>query len=432
MPARRLVIVDPSLKGTDGHYFDYDVGVAGAARQAGLEALVVAAIPLADAVEALSGDGRPPEAGIAFAALDPDAAPTGGRRLVANAMDGLARVAPDLPTFLRRTAFWRRGRRQGPDASVMAVRWARLLADHAIGPGDHVLLPTPEPSLLSGLLRHLRDAADGQAPGAMFHLVMRRDLDETGSEASLIGEVAALLATITGAEASRFGLRFHADTRQLGAQYAARFPQLRFTELPIPVRPMDVSADAGADGVIDITCLGNARREKGFHLLGDVVPVLARLRERGIAGRLVVQTNTNLAGGEPGIAATARRLRDAPEGLVRCVEGPLTSGDYAELMSRSALVLLPYDPALYLGRSSGVFAEALALGKPVIVPDRGWMAAETHPDHGVTFAYPTGLAAAVETALTDYARLRHGAEARAAAWREVQTAERLVAALLTA
>lgn len=431
MPVRRLVIVDPSLRGADGHYFDYDREVALAARAAGLQVLIIGGLALGnEAVAWLARDGAV-DPGLSIATLD-DAPLRGASRrlLLSKAISAVSRVAPDLPPLLRRVTLWRTLTPSAQDAAVMAACWAALIDRHTIGLGDHVLVPTPEASLIEGLLRSLRSRPRPTASGPIFHLVLRRDLDETGPLAPLIRHVEGLLASLAPGEAERLGLRFHADTARLCAQYRQRFPGLEFRELPIPVRAMGIPAMAGDDEVLNIASLGNARREKGFHLLGDVIEALARARANGIKARLVVQTNANVAGGEAGIAATVRRLREAPEGLVRCVEGPLTSPQYAGLMASAAFVLLPYDPALYLGRSSGVFAEALALGKPVIVPDTGWMADGTHPDHGVTFSYPDGLAQAVEAALADYPRLRRGAKTRSAEWQALHNPERLVTALL--
>ncbi len=429
MSARRLAIVDTGLRGFDGHCFDYDREVASAARAVGLEILVVSALgPTSTAKFRLAG-GDCVDDGLSFAPFGEEsglaeATPRLGSRMIG----AVSRFAPDFAPFLRRI--------KGPSFSapnpaanaVMAGRFMALLAKHGIGPDDHVFIPTPDAALFAGLLMHLRQTAPagGSPGGPVWHFVLRRDLDETGPLAREIRHTIHLLADLSSQEAEGWRLRLYADTARLCRQYRARFPLLDFSELPIPVRDMNAYPHRDSDGYINIVMLGSARREKGFHHLGEVIEPLRRARDRGIRARLVVQTNPNLIGGDPGIAATTNLLRRAPSELVTCIDGPLTPELYAGFLTAASIVLLPYDPALYLGRSSGIFAEALALGKPVIVPDSGWMAA----DHGVTFAYPDGLGGAVAQALAAYDDLRAGAQSRSARWSQRHNAARLVSTLL--
>ena len=60
----------------------------------------------------------------------------------------------------------------------------------------------------------------------------------------------------------------------------------------------------------------------------------------------------------------------------------LPRSNYVAWMGRADLILLPYDPKLFRARTSGVFVEAIAAGKPPVVTDGTWMAHELR-QHGL-------------------------------------------------
>jgi hypothetical protein len=47
--------------------------------------------------------------------------------------------------------------------------------------------------------------------------------------------------------------------------------------------------------------------------------------------------------------------------------------EYENLLLNSGVIILPYDPMNYFARSSGILAEALTVGIPVIVPEGSWL-----------------------------------------------------------
>lgn len=57
-------------------------------------------------------------------------------------------------------------------------------------------------------------------------------------------------------------------------------------------------------------------------------------------------------------------------------ENSLPRQEYVEWLQRSSVVVLPYDAKKYRFRSSGIFVEAISLGKLTLVPDGCWMADE--------------------------------------------------------
>jgi glycosyltransferase involved in cell wall biosynthesis len=74
--------------------------------------------------------------------------------------------------------------------------------------------------------------------------------------------------------------------------------------------------------------------------------------------------------------------------------GAPTEQDFVEYLtglSRSSLLVLPYEPHAARSQSSGPFIEAAALGKPVVVPAGTWMSEQLAAGHaaGTIFAKPT-------------------------------------------
>jgi glycosyltransferase involved in cell wall biosynthesis len=114
------------------------------------------------------------------------------------------------------------------------------------------------------------------------------------------------------------------------------------------------------------TYLGPARVEKGFHLMPDAIAILNRQYPDA---RFAVQSVMH---DHRAIKAKSELVRKT--GHVEVIDHSLASEDYYRLLSDSQCVLLPYDPKAYYGRTSGIFAEALAFGKPVITTRGTWMA----------------------------------------------------------
>jgi hypothetical protein len=107
--------------------------------------------------------------------------------------------------------------------------------------------------------------------------------------------------------------------------------------------------------------------------------------------------------------------------------GPLTTDDYFRRVLASDLVLLPYlDPA-YAYMPSGIFADAVVCGAPVVAPARTWVADRLAEGWGAgeIFETPTpeAIAAAVTRALSRLDALRTDAAGQGEAWRRAHSLE---------
>jgi glycosyltransferase involved in cell wall biosynthesis len=111
---------------------------------------------------------------------------------------------------------------------------------------------------------------------------------------------------------------------------------------------------------------GGFRREKGAQLLAEAIPIFAA-RHQDV--HFIIHAPTS----ESDPVAT-RALEHLPR--VEIIRKSFDSKDgYFAAFSRARCVLLPYDPAKYAVRTSGILFEALGLGR-LIPPDHTWLAAE--------------------------------------------------------
>jgi len=115
-----------------------------------------------------------------------------------------------------------------------------------------------------------------------------------------------------------------------------------------------------------VSFVAGARRERGAHLLPDIVEKCSSM---GV--RFVIQVRV---GGDPGFDGTKlAELGERPN--VQLYQGAMPAKDYYKLIA-SSVVLMAYDADRYQNRATGVYLEAKCLGAPMIVSPRNWLADE--------------------------------------------------------
>lgn len=121
--------------------------------------------------------------------------------------------------------------------------------------------------------------------------------------------------------------------------------------------------------------VGDAREEKGFSLLPAIYDRLALQVVKGRPVRLAVQAyQTGPTADVEMLKATDRLLRSTGDGNI-VVPEPLPPDRYAAMIAASDIVFNLYKRTNYIARSSGIFVEAIACRKPVIVTAGTWMSA---------------------------------------------------------
>lgn len=309
----------------------------------------------------------------------------------------------------------------------------RLLSLTSAGADDHVWLGTAHArEVLAVVLAAQRLGARSPTFHLEFrHSLFRSEPTQAELEQSPIVRLYRTFFSLSRTQESAGRIRFHTDTAELARDYELLYRQ-PFGVLPIPFRGELISAIARRPGEpLRFAYLGEARDEKGFALLPGLINHLLDDYLRGGRVRLLVQANVSAPQYNPLSAAALERLKRYPAEYVELfgLGAPLTPDEYYTLVSQADAVLLPYDRDRYRACSSGTLAEALAGGRPAVVPARSWMSAQLPPGSGEVFHDAASFAAAVERLIERYDDYRVRAEAHAERWRAAHSPGALVAAL---
>jgi hypothetical protein len=181
-----------------------------------------------------------------------------------------------------------------------------------------------------------------------------------------------------------------------------------------PPGAMDVSVPAASKGPPCVAILGHSLPKKGFHLVPELVARNPQLQ-------WLVQVSP---AGQDKLWHKARAAMHAAQN-VQLVIGSLDPAAYYELISRADLILMPYDAAQLPLRSSGIFSEAVAASKVVVVPQGTWMSDQLAAGHGSGAVFdsqtPESISDALHQALARLPELSLYARTLAPAWRSQQS-----------
>jgi glycosyltransferase involved in cell wall biosynthesis len=234
----------------------------------------------------------------------------------------------------------------------------------------------------------------------------------------------------------RFGLRrlvashprtwVCAPTQEMVSQFEA-LCGIRVHQVPIPVIIEDLQSTEVDSSRVCIAYLGHANPAKGIDLLPEIV---RRVSTRKASAHFLIQVY-----GDPQMCATLQEgLADCPAEAVTLTIGALDPAIYRDFLQRAQIVLLPYAKELYGWASSGIFSEAMSLGKVVVVTPDTWLARqlEKFRGGGVVAAAMSGqdIAQAVEQAAESLPELSRLASMAAPRWKEHHSPSRFVDTVL--
>ncbi|MDG5497429.1 glycosyltransferase [Niveispirillum sp. BGYR6] len=402
---RQLFIVDHSLSSKSGHYFEYSRSVAQGAAQCGWEVRILA-----------------------------------NRQLRLDDGESLAEalgVKEVRPVFDYGWSRWSDIPPHQPIQGHFGHDVLLELAAAGVGPADLVLIHTLGWSQLSQLLWSLAAIPPWRAAKLpRFSIVLRydpRDLDTGYSR-----KVVALCNRLAANKRMAARVRFHTDTDRLTA-LCGRLLKVQASTLPIPfdqaamLRALEKAEDGrgsgkGVPGPLTLVYIGDAREEKGYPLLPEMVRQLWESYFRTGRLRLLAQSNFNIAGGEATVPEARQRLRQFPSPEVHLLTSALDTDAYYGLLAAADIVLIPYNPERYQARSSGIMVQAQCAGKVVVTSSGSWM--ETRAADGtVTFDGPATFVDAVRRAVDGYEVLHRQAVARTEYWRSEASADHFVKVL---
>jgi hypothetical protein len=190
--------------------------------------------------------------------------------------------------------------------------------------------------------------------------------------------------------------------------------KLDVVPMPLPYREPGGSRSPKADSSLPLVAiLGGTRREKGSHLIPKIVRACRSLVDVEF---LVQLTNNTLSAEE--VEALAR-VAEEPGVLV--IREAMTLVDYENALMSADIALFPYEVIPYRKRTSGVFGEAVAFGKPVVVTPGTWMAGQIEAGRAAgTIAedlHPDSIARAIAGCVANLEPLQEAARALSSAWR---------------
>jgi glycosyltransferase involved in cell wall biosynthesis len=266
---------------------------------------------------------------------------------------------------------------------------------------DLLILPCCDQVLAASIARHFGRIWLRSAPHVLLwllygphYLLSTDDPRAVALGAECRGAFASLAASLGDARR----LHAYAETQQM-ADFYHPLIGLKIGVMPAPglLMPARSERPRTTGRPPTVLCIGFANRPKGYRLLPEAIePVLRRHRDVRFLIHGIVK-GSDAEGDQPifdRLSALGERV------VVR--QDVLSDRDYAALLGEADLLLLPYDPAVYRTRGSGVFSDARRIGLPVVATgtcafagpafDEGWGVA-------ITQYSPPGVAAAVLSAL---------------------------------
>jgi glycosyltransferase involved in cell wall biosynthesis len=294
------------------------------------------------------------------------------------------------------------------------------LAPDEVSDDDILVMPTAGPAEMLGLLRWRRKRGLKSRMAFLVHRPTSYAYQDITAGSQLLSLWRSVHRALQGVDPEHFkviamtpGL---ADTLQAVLEapvYVQNSDQ--FTHRPT------TSPAARRDGRLSVGFLGPAR---GIKNLKDIGQIAVEADALGLNLDLLIQ-----AGG-PGSS-----LAGSGGVSIRRLSGWIDDEGFEDLIASLDLVALPYDRRAYRIASSGICANAIALGRPVIVPSGTWMASMVEQGLASGIVYggdgAVAIAEAMAEASRDMDRLRAQALKRAPSWRKKFSGESATANLLS-
>ncbi len=329
-PVTQLWILDPSLRDLQGHHYEYNRAVIREAHRRGLATTLYAHRDVSPALQAELG-----------------------------AIPYFARTIYEQAALPRLCSGGR------------AARWAEpWLCNRALA-RDLARLPAPghDTLVFAHTVMHRQAVALAhwqRATGARMNLLLRYPPDPAQRRFSAIDFF--YRRALAALDSSRAELS--TDTERLARAYQ-QLSGRAVTVLPIPHVPDQPAPPRAATPPYRILQIGHTSTQKGCGLLADLAE-----RWSELPVQLRIQVSARPYGDADFLQHRLPRLLTLP--AVSAIHGNLESHAYYAEFADCDAVLAVYDPAVYRGGSSGIFAEAVAFGKPVIASPDSWMADEIH------------------------------------------------------
>ena len=366
---KKFIILDSNIKNYSGHFYRYALHCLRAAEKRGYETILATN-------KACSIDELPPNTfpaytysmehyrGLLYSILritdmTPKALHAIAKVLVPSATDGIL-----INLLLRKDAH---------HTATFAAETSELFANLQLRRDDVVFLPSSSFVEASAIYDYL-----GKNPrhAAKWCFMFRIQLSSILSHMHALTPYHARLLRAAFAKlprSSRARTHFYTDSDQIARDYNLIVPGL-FKVVPIP-HTASKSAVPRKSDTITVSYMGQARAQKGYHHLPGIIEGLRGDYLEKNRMRFVIQSSVGGAFSvrEPLVEKAAVQLQKFDPKQVELVIDSMSDAAYQKMLSGSDIALMPYEPVGYFAQSSGICAEALACGTPVVVPGGCWL-----------------------------------------------------------
>jgi glycosyltransferase involved in cell wall biosynthesis len=211
-------------------------------------------------------------------------------------------------------------------------------------------------------------------------------------------------------------IHLFSDSTQLTEEYKKYTPK-HLTVLPIPHTSISTPNTAKEPKKLIIGYMGDARTNKGFHLLPEALDVV---KQNNPNHKLEFHIQANIRNkNEWQASQTGALLNNRTD--THCYSKALNEMEYKNLMNLIDVFVLPYTLDYYHSQTSGVFSEARSLGKVTVATRGSWMADEISKNGGGILCSPEDpkdIGDSISKAITNYSLLKKEALKAEKNWNE--------------
>ena len=308
---------------------------------------------------------------------------------------------------------------------------SKILEDLNVTQDDHIFIHTIGIEQVEELYFLLKQNNSSSLP--QFHILLRRDIkDPLVIDTKGMG-LKKLLQQFFESKIWPNKIQFYTDTEELVKQHNT-LSAVIFYQIPIPFRQEKLKniPDSKSSYIpINIVYLGDARPEKGYHHLPEIVNALWKDYIKPGKLRFIIQSNFNIEGGLGDIPTAKLQLEKYPNQKVSLIKEAMSPDDYYQLLVEADILILPYDADSYHVRTSGVLTEALAAGKPVVVPTDSWLAKQVDLSRAGIYKSLDEIPKIIVYIIENLPRFTAAAKQFSLKWKEKNSPDSLVKFLLS-
>ncbi|MDJ0728370.1 MAG: glycosyltransferase [Crocosphaera sp.] len=308
---------------------------------------------------------------------------------------------------------------------------SQVLKEIKLTSNDEVFIHTIGIYQVEEVYHYLASADLSKMP--RFHILLRRDIDDPLVVYAPGMGLKSIFDQCYQSQLWPNKIQFYTDTDDLIKRYNS-LSQVKLQKIPIPFRQeklKQITEKLNTDKPIYVVYLGDARPEKGYHYLPTIVESLWTDYIQPGKIKLTIQSNFSIEGGEGLIPQSRLALERYPDSKVKLIKNAMSADDYYQLLAEADALVLPYDSNSYRFRTSGVLTEALAAGKPVIVPENSWLGKQVDSSRASLYQNPDDIPKKVIEIVENLPQFSDSAREFARGWLEQNSPDNLVKTLLS-